>query len=637
MRTAVHLKGIIMGRYCFAVVVATGILIACSGHLMAQQDSSASQSASTSESVLTSVDFKTYSCQNVGDALRHLAGVFVRNGQVALRDVASDKVVIFFDGQRLNTAQGGGVDIVNLPIENVEMIEVIRGGNSASYGADAVGGVIKITSKSRSSESVRSTTNVNALASIGSFGEKIGSVGLSQTYGSLSYFLSYKRFVSDGDFEYVNPATALKVKWLNNDQSSHDVFVKGGYKIREGVTLAVSGGYYKADVGAPGLIDQLTPRARLRYENKNMNFNYDQAEVFKGFSLKLQSYVLLFETQYDQPDGLVPIHSKHKNDAYAFEAQQAGTLSDRMQIAYGYTFRQDKIQSTDIGLKQRNNHAGFATATYTMKDLGIFFDDLAITPAIRYDYPTDYDQEWSPKVSLSLQKHGDVRLALSSHVARSYRAPTFNDLYWPRDSYAEGNPNLSPESGINYDVGVNTGFPILGELSLTANYFVSVIDNLILWAPGTGGLWRPMNIAKTDARGIEASARWKPYSEYLELATTYTFMRALDKSDSPTTRDKDLIYRPRNKIDASVTGRYEKAEINIALHYIGKRYTNAANTKYLPSYQMVDANVSYGATCFGVLATGKFELMNMTDENIMITEGSPVPGRAFRLSIGLSL
>jgi vitamin B12 transporter len=266
----------------------------------------------------------------------------------------------------------------------------------------------------------------------------------------------------------------------------------------------------------------------------------------------------------------------------------------------------------------------------------LVFDDIAITPAARFDYPSDFDAEWSPKVSIALQKNGVFRYSVTAHLARSYRAPTFNDLYWPRDSYAEGNPNLSPERGVNYDIGISGAYPIFGEVSVTANYFVNLIDSLILWAPGAGGLWRPMNISKTDARGIETTVRWKPFKEYLEFAADYTFMRALDKSDSPTTRDKDLIYRPRNKVDATVTGRYEKAEINFVVHYVGKRYINAANTKKLDAYKMIDANISYSTVLSDINLMGKFEMMNLSDENIMITDGSPIPGRAMRLTVGCS-
>jgi len=626
-----------MGKHRLLLLSIIGMFILVPPRLLAQLDSVAAQVASTSESVLLEADFKKLSCQNVGDALKHLAGVYVRNGQVALRDVAADKVVIFFDGQRLNTAQGGGVDIVNLPIDNVERIEVIRGGSSALYGADAVGGVIKITSKSRSTESAQSSMNANVSAAIGSFSERIGSIGLSQTLGEFSYFVNYKRYLTDGDFEYADPNTSRRETWINNDQASHDVFVKAAFAPGQGINVSAAGGYYSADVGAPGLINQLTPRARLRYDNKNLNFNYDNADVFRGFNLKVQSYYHFFETRYDEPDGLVPIHSKHNNDAYALELQQSGSLFENTQVAYGYTFRQDRIESSDIGSKKRNNHAAYATATVTIKDLGFAFDEFSVSPAARYDYPSDFSAEWSPKISLSFQKNGELRYTLTSHLARSYRAPTFNDLYWPRDSYAEGNPNLSPERGVNYDIGISISYPLLGEVSFTSNYFVNLIDNLILWAPGSGGLWRPTNISKTDARGIETGARWKPWKEYIEIGADYTYMAALDKSSSLTTRDKDLIYRPRNKVDATVTARYEKVEVNVVLHYVGKRYTNASNTLRLPAYQILDANVSYGMAVSSLYLTGKFELMNLMDESIMITDGSPIPGRAFRLTIGCSI
>ena len=93
----------------------------------------------------------------------------------------------------------------------------------------------------------------------------------------------------------------------------------------------------------------------------------------------------------------------------------------------------------------------------------------------------------------------------------------------------------------------------------------------------------------------------------------------------------------RNKIDGTVTGRYEKAEINFVVHYVGKRYINPANTKKLDAYKMMDANISYNMKLSDINLMGKFEMMNLSDENIMITDGSPIPGRAFRLSVACSL
>jgi outer membrane cobalamin receptor len=402
--------------------------------------------------------------------------------------------------------------------------------------------------------------------------------------------------------------------------------------------MSVSGSYYYGDIGAPGLIHQSTPRARLNYDNKSFRVSYDQTGVFENFNMKVQFYALLFQLKYKNPDGIVPVNSKHNNDAYAIEIQQSGKLAEGLDVAYGYTFRRDDLNSTDIKTKYRNNNAAYIMGTYSLPNLDFFFKELSLTPAVRYDYPSDFSAEVSPKLSLALKHSGAIRIDLKTHITRSYRAPTFNDLYWPKDSYAEGNPNLKPEMGFNYDIGIGFGTTQnnIGEVSLNVNYFVNKLDNLILWSPGSDGLWRPNNISKTLAQGMETVFRLKPFGEILEIGTDYTFIVALDKSENATTRDKDLIYRPRNKIDITATIRYAGIEIAGVNHYVGKRYINAANTVWLESYNVVDASLSYSFKVFEVNWSAKLEGTNLTDLDYTITEGSPVPGRAYRFTLGFS-
>ncbi len=599
-----------------------------------QQDTlKLSEKVSTSEAVLTRADFKRLACENVGDALKNITGVYVRNGQIALRDVAPDKVVILLDNQRLNTAQGGGVDVITLPIDIVEKVEVIRGGSSALYGADAVGGVIKITTRGKSTEQA-SQINANAHVTVASFHTFVTALDLAHRIDHLNYLVSYKRTTSRGDYDYVTPTTGVKGPWLNNDQSIHDLFLKGSYALSDEATFALSGSMYNAGTGAPGIIDQLTPFARLGYNNKNINAAYDQANVFGNFGLKVQTYFLFFELTYKNPVGIAPSDSKHDNDAISFEVQQTGSVSDHLELAYGYTYRHDKLTSTDIGRRDRNNHAAYTMATVGFKEIPFFFDEMSITPALRYDYPSDFRAEWSPKISVVLKHSGTFSLTLKSHVTRSYRAPTFNDLYWPKDSYSEGNPNLVPEIGVNYDAGISISYPLLGEVTLSSNYYVNNLDNLILWAPGGDGLWRPSNISKTEGHGIETAFRWKPLGDVLELGADYTYMQALDKSESKATRNKDLIYRPRNKFDITLGLRLFGVELNVMDHFVGKRYTTAANTKWLDAYNVVDGNIGYSFKAWDFNWSLKFETNNLADLNYTAVEGSPVPGRELRFTLG---
>jgi len=616
----------------FVLLMLIAVLIAVPA--ASQQDTlRLSERVSTSEAVLTRADFKRLACENVGDALKNITGVYVRNGQIALRDVAADKVVILLDNQRLNTAQGGGVDVITLPIDIVEKIEVIRGGSSALYGADAVGGVIKITTRGQSAEQ-GSRVNANAHVTIASFHTFVTGVDFAHQVDHLNYLLSYKRTTSRGDYDYVTPSTGVKGPWLNNDQSIHDLFLKGSYALPNEATLSLSGSLYSAATGAPGIIDQLTPFARLGYDNKNINASYEQANVFGNFNLKLQTYLLFFELTYKNPVGIAPSDSKHDNDAVSFEIQQNGAIGNVVELSYGYTFRHDKLTSTDIGKRERNNHAAYSLATVSFKNIPFFFDEVSLTPAVRYDYPSDFNAEWSPKISVVVKHTGTFALTLKSHLTRSYRAPTFNDLYWPKDSYSEGNPNLVPEIGVNYDAGISISYPLLGEVTLSGNYFVNNLDNLILWAPGGDGLWRPSNISKTEALGVETAFRWKPFGDVVELGADYTYMQALDKSDSKATRDKDLIYRPRNKFDVTLGLRVSGIEFNVADHFVGKRYTTAANTQWLDAYNVVDGNIGYSFKAWDFNWSLKLEMNNLGDLNYTQVEGSPVPGRELRFTLG---
>ncbi|MCK4578750.1 MAG: Plug domain-containing protein, partial [Candidatus Marinimicrobia bacterium] len=108
--------------------------------IFGQVDSTAVNESNTTRVVLTEKDFIKHNCENVGDALKIITGVYVNaQGDVMLRDVSSSKVVVVMDGQKLNTPGSIGVRVSTISIEKVAMIELLRGGRSAEYGADAVG------------------------------------------------------------------------------------------------------------------------------------------------------------------------------------------------------------------------------------------------------------------------------------------------------------------------------------------------------------------------------------------------------------------------------------------------------------------------------------------------------------------
>ncbi|NHZ85299.1 MAG: TonB-dependent receptor, partial [Planctomycetia bacterium] len=532
-----HMR-IIIVAWCIALL---GITI-----LSAQE---AEDKKSTSEVILTSEDFIKNNCESVGDALQTITGVYVNStGAISLRDVSSSKVVVVLDGQRLNTAQGGGVNVSDMTIDNIEKIELLRGGRSAQYGADAVGGVIRITTKSQQTGS--KIVNLGVKTTFGSYNRQIYNISNSITYKKISSFFSFQRDIWDGDFLYIDYYDNKK-NLINNNQSSFNIFYKLSVAIDDKQQISASSNYYKADNGASGMIDNLTPEAELKYDNKSYNLSYDNNALFKEFSLATQIYFLDYETKFDNPENPNIPPSDHDNYALGVELSQSGTLAKRINVTYGYSFRNDQIQSTEVGEKTRNTHSGHTSLTLSKK-LNRFINGIETAMAIRYDSPSDFENAFSPRFSFSANHTGAVNLGLLAHITKSYKAPSFNDLYWPKDAFAVGNPNLIPEKGDNYDVGITSSIP---GIYLSVNYFNNDVKNLILWAqdPSVNNLWTPHNISKTSTQGVETSLTFALFDEMIVINSEYTFMNARDKGPDPNKYGKYIIYRPKNKFDLTST------------------------------------------------------------------------------------
>ncbi len=595
---------------------------------------------STSEVTLTEEDFKKNNCENVGDALETITGVYITStGEIGLRDVSSSKVVVVLDGQRLNTAGGTGVNISTLPIENVEKIELLRGGRSSQYGADAVGGVIVVTSKQgKKQDGENKKAFYGVKAGVGSYEKVMISVNNSLSLGKFNSFISYQfdRSTDDYVYEYIDygtyPDTPLDTL-KNNEKLSNNIFVKLDYSIDNQQNMSASFNHYGSDNGTPGMIGNTTPNAELKMNNQSYNVSYTNKDIFSGFSLKAQTYFLDNETKFNDPDDIYSTPSDHDNYALGVELNQAGSmLKDILMLNYGYSFRNDRINSTSVGDKSRNTHSAFGSVSGGV-DMDIFISRIEASLAARFDAPSDFENAFSPRFSLSFAHQGeDLSANLKTHVTRSYKAPSFNDLYWPRDAFAVGNPDLEPEYGFNYDIGLSTDYK---GFIFSANFFSNDVDNLILWQqdPALDNLWTPKNISKTSTKGIETSAAVTLWNTWT-LNAEYTYMRALDVGPDPNRHGKLLIYKPQNKFDANSTLKFSALEWNLSFHFIDYRYTNPANTMWLPAIYTFDTNVAYKFTLGGVAMNVVGEINNIFNESVMLTSGTAEPGRIMKVTLG---
>ena len=142
------------------------------------------------------------------------------------------------------------------------------------------------------------------------------------------------------------------------------------------------------------------------------------------------------------------------------------------------------------------------------------------------------------RAAVLLRLHWETRLRAS--VARSYRAPTFNDLYWPPSAFTAGNPNLQPEKAWSYELGGEKRFGSL-EVVKVGGFYRDVSD-LILWAPRPDFVYRPSNIQSAQIWGAEGEIVFSPWKG-LSFPLNYSYLYPRDQSTGEpiTNKAKHII------------------------------------------------------------------------------------------------
>ena len=603
-------------------------------------------SISVATEVLTTAKLAESNAKNVGEALSTIGGSLIKSygalgslESISLRGSTDSQVLVLIDGQRLNNAQQASVDMSTIPIDLIERIEVVKGGHAALYGSDAVGGVINIITKSMAKKNL---LNYRANGTFGSFSTRVYDASVGQGIGNFDYFASYNRTQSDGNFEYMNKK-GIKTNLINADTKSDNIFLKAGYSFYDHSRLSAFHKYRESNNGSPGSVDYPNLTARNKIINNHTSLTYEGL-TFGPFAFNLNTYLMKDEHFYINPEAYGGIEvSMYNSQALGALLQIFTDLNEYGLLSYGYEFRQDDLQSKrlvkDIEIPFIGNHLRNVNSFYFQNDWSYNVDQLwklTVVPAVRLDsYPeSGIGSQFSPKVGITLSHNDEWRGSIRGNIGRVFRAPTYNDLYWPEDTWTVGNPNLRPEKGITYDFGFIAQFVTMGSWSIEATYFASKLEDLILWA-STTAKWTPTNVAKASITGIESKITWRGFDNALKIQGSYTYMSAKDDSENLTTSGKYLIYRPKDKFDFLFNINYGIASLNLFYDYVGKRFHDADNKIEMDSYSLINANIGLTPNLFGVNFNFRLEVNNLGDKELQIIKGSPVPGREIRFSVGL--
>ncbi len=584
--------------------------------------------------------------QNLAEVLQNVQGINIKDyggiggiKSVSLRGSSSSQVLVLVDGQRVNDTASGDVDFSRISVEGVEKIEVVRGGASALYGANAIGGVINIiTRKEKTRNAVRGSMNLMA----GSFSSGSAKSDLKYSGERFATSLSCKALYTAGDFKYQHPNENRLIRKENNDFTAYDVFTNFQYTIGElpqEHVFDISYNFYVNDKGSPGSTTQPYATARTTNANNRVNLNL-QGKINLFNNYKLQGFWNQVENTYFNEELVAAADDTHKTAASGLEVQFTSTLKANQTLTYGSGVRQNRSGgegSTDA-LNERNERFVFIQDELVYQaSHDKLISSISLLPAIRLDSYSDFGDHLSKKLGAVVNLGSAWRTSFKANWSYNYKAPSFNDLYWPEDAFTVGNPDLKAEHGTDWDIGVRMRYPVLNGVALDINYFRMQLTDLIVWQQGgTGGKWTPENVSRAKIQGIEAALKLKPIPRWLDYSVSYTYLDARnDDKDDRVLYRKYLVYRPRHTVNANLSGNWRHFTGSLNWQYVSYRYVSQSNTIWLDPYQVTDLTVGWKHRIKDCDLDLSFQVKNIFDELYEFVQYQPIPGREFRFNLGI--
>lgn len=519
------------------------------------------------------------------DLLRTVPGITYTNaggmGQptgISIRGTSSSAVLVLVDGQKIGSATLGDIAFQDLPIEQIERVEVVRGPRSGLYGSEAIGGVIQIFTRKGSENGVKPFASVT----YGSHETYQGNVGVNVRHNDSWVTLNVAGTQTQGintsniDEPYDLDKDSYENKSISltgGHQFNNKLEVQGNVLIVRGNTESDSNDAWGTGIDSPNVHSKVKQNVYgLTAKYKPFDIWVSQLQIGRSED-KQKNYMGIFSEFNTARDTLSWLNTLH--------------INPNNKLMLGFDYQNDEVSGTEAyAVKERNNNGYFA------QYLGSF-GAIDLQGTIRLDDNEQFGNHTTGGASIGYNLTDNFKTYFSYGTA--YRAPTFNDLYYPEDIYGNiGNPNVRPEESENYEIGFKGQAK---SVDWELNAFYNEIQNLIAWtsAPTIEEpyRWIPSNVNQARIQGIEAHL-----SQTLNNWTwdmNYTYQDPENRS-SGSNEGKQIKYRAKQLFNLSVDYTLDKWIIGGSVHAEDKRYTNDGNSEYLGSFATVDTRVTYQAT-----------------------------------------
>ena len=273
-------------------------------------------------------------------------------------------------------------------------------------------------------------------------------------------------------------------------------------------------------------------------------------------------------------------------------------IKNKLKLKSGITSAYHIVNSSEYNdIKNRSDNA------LSLSINGEINNSLKYLLSVKQEYTDKNFSLLIPSIGIKWKPIKKKELILKSSFYKNYHNPNLNDLYWPSDGYAKGNPDLQHETGYSFETGIlisdkekdfKYNIEFTGYYSEISNWIYWHINNLI---------WQPDNLKTVERKGVEISTKlsYKFNKTLLTFFLNYNLTDAENKeaiSPLDNSAGKQLIYVPRHNFNSGFRINRNEYYLLISDNYYSKRYTSTDNTSYLDAINIVyQANPNYFKDC----------------------------------------
>lgn len=562
---------------------------------------------------------QAWSSQTLTDWLQ-MEGVGVVRGYgngllqtMSVRGTNAQNNPILWNGFPLASPFNATPDLSQIPLFLLQPT-LVKGANATTWGSGNAGSSLLLQT------SFKDSNSLHFVQQFGSFAQT--NTNLSFHFQKHSHALNahFYNFSAKNNFPFANYTLAAKpIQRLSHARTHLSGFLLNYQFVHKKHILRLHLWNFENFRQLPPLMTQsLSKQIQQDFSIKGViSWNYYHRRLQTAFS------TACFFDELHYEDSLIFLFSRYKSYQVFADAHAKYHLNDKisanLQIQYQAVVPKAEGASLNLPNLWMRAHANLFFVSSMLKNT--FFLSFGNRTE---QLPT----LWMPLIPyLSIEQKLLKYFTIKSHISKTFRYPTLNDLYWQPG----GNPNLQPESGFQAEATLNFQRP---KSYAALTYYYAKYENLIVWLPQQA-IWTAQNLNQTLHRGWEYILKTSPVMNKklkIQMETSGFYgIAILNKARFPKDDafQKQLIYQPLYRISAQITLLYKTWFLHYAHLINGKMYITSDNSEFIPDFQIANIFLSKAFVWKKHRIKVSLQVKNLWNEVYETVVLRPMPGRHF--------